>query len=299
MANSTSFAAGLEKVINDYQTDGPEFRIDEDPDYNRMPTAGPGELTARGVSRRKVLKAGAIGAASTVISSILDDTLYAAENQNAPTIRRIKAATSVKDGVQYLKVGNLDLRIVDPNQTKAPAEYVDTTNSGVPLVEITPELLAQKVTNNFYLIEYARVQKPEYLAGTGVETQKVNVTKDGKTTQVTCWKYMRLDPGIVERVQNLRDKQGSSVKILSVWRPKTYNEKVYRDEYGNRPMDEKAIRAMKYSKHIAGLAVDCTSTDIKLLRQNAIAISPYGGLGIKYNTFIHMDCRPYTPVVRF
>lgn len=95
-------------------------------------------------------------------------------------------------------------------------------------------------------------------------------TKD--TTTILCLNVMVL-------IQNIRDSYGSGVGLNSTYRNPDYNRRV-----GGAPKSE----------HVQGEAIDSYPVDRDIKRYTKVVegMNIPGGFG-KYNTFVHVDVRPY------
>ncbi len=218
----------------------------------------------RGMNRRDFLKAAIAAALFSNISGASQ-----IEESNRVTRKVVKDATVIKEGKEYLKIGQLELEIIEANTTPTPNEYIDPLNTGVPLVKVPKEYLDKKVTENFKLKEYALIPTPEYNKGLEIATHENN----GKKYNT----YIRLDPRLPKKLQKLREDYGGPVRINSPYRTVTYNKK---------------CKGKKESRHLTGQAADITGNELEKIKKLAEKIFSDGGVG-KYNTFAHIDTRGF------
>lgn len=229
------------------------------------------ELITRRVSLRRIIVAAA--ALSPVLSALeahasSGDVISRA---NAATRRRVAQSIIERDGRSYLQVGSLELPIIGPKATGAAKEYVSPFDNGIPLIELPEAYLGEQVTNNFQLREFGLVPVPARNKGTGIRTHDL----DGRVIN----RYIRLDPLLPKRIQELRDAFGESIEILSPYRTVTYN---------------KLCRGEPKSRHKAGQAADLTCNNVAELYRLADKMFPNGGVGYYPDeNFVHVDTRGF------
>lgn len=105
----------------------------------------------------------------------------------------------------------------------------------------------------------------------------MKLTKDFTVEEVQC-KCGCLGvptPAFMQRLQQLRDAYGKSMKVTSGFRCKTHNKK---------------IGGAAKSKHVEGIAVDVQVEDRWELVKHMFALK-FHGVGIA-SSFIHIDDRP-------
>ena len=92
--------------------------------------------------------------------------------------------------------------------------FSDPTNSGNPLYKLKKSDLERKLSKNFKLKEFCNIPNPGWVS------DKYEIKKDGKS----YWKYCRVDPEMVKKLQDARDSCGQGIRIGSGYRPKFYND---------------------------------------------------------------------------
>ncbi len=151
-------------------------------------------------------------------------------------------------------------------------DFSDPTHSGNPLYKLRESDLERKLSKDFKLKEFCKIPNPQWVP------DKYEIKKGGNS----YWKYCRVDPEMVKKLQNARDKCGQGIGIVSGYRPKFYNDLVYKKA-------RKRIR--KLSRHQAGDAVDPATPRGHPCRDELASEFRKGGIGTG-NTKFHVDNRP-------
>ncbi len=228
---------------------------------------------ANNYSRRQFLRTGAGLAAAIAFGSL--EAL--AEDKNPETLaaeetrKAIAAATIKRDGKSYLKAGNLQLEIVDPKITGLPKEYVDALNTGVPLVYLTQGALSEQITEHFTLGEFAIIPTPSSNNGINIPVYEFK--------GVTYHQFIRLDPRLPGKLEQLRTVLNMPININSPYRNVTYN---------------KFCKGEEKSRHKAGQAADLTADSLSKLYSLADKQFQNGGVGYyPKRDFVHVDVRGF------
>ena len=173
-----------------------------------------------------------------------------------------------------LKVGRLELEVVQPEDAGIPQEYMDPNKTRSKLVYVPEERLSEKVSDSFTLGEFAIIRNPGYNKGKLIPVSHINKN--------TYHRFIRMDPKIVDDMQKLRDTFGSSLTVICPFRNLTYNAKC------GGELD---------SRHKSGQAVDITPSNGKGLKElYRLADEQFANGGLGYyprQKFIHVDVRGF------
>lgn len=165
------------------------------------------------------------------------------------------------DGVVF--PSGQSLRVVAGYPEGKDEEFWDPTGSGNPLLDTGPEYKEKKLSTSFTVRELT--------------------TSGGVSAHVS-----RIDPKLVESLQQLRDHLGRSVTITSGYRSWKRNKGVY----------AKRNKKPTLSQHCAGRGADIKIKGMNGLEIGKAAIDACGpniGVGLG-NTFAHIDVRGYAVV---
>jgi len=206
-----------------------------------------------------------------VLSATALSPLESLAGQSDEIKQRISDSIVTRAGTKYLQIGNgVELEIVSPEDTPSPKEYQDPADAGIPLIVIPEKSwLGKNVAKNFRLEEFAIIPSPARNKGTGIQMYDV----EGRAYN----KFLRIDPELVRRVQDIRKKFEKPIQVLSPYRSFTYNQK---------------CGGAKKSRHVAGQAADLTGNPLSTLTNLAENEFKDGGVG-RYKTFTHVDTRGY------
>lgn len=193
--------------------------------------------------------------------------------------KKIQDYITQSKGKSFLEIGNLALEIVEPKDTGAPLEYQDPCQTGVPIVRVPIGLLEEKISQNFVLGEFSVIPLPARNKGTGLKIHEHN--------GAVYHQFIRLDPRLVESLQEFRLSYGRPLKIISPYRNFTYNKKC-----GGKGK----------SRHMAGQAADLQDVNDnsarRLAKLNYLAGKHFSDGGVGYyprkspnSRFVHVDVR--------
>ena len=88
-----------------------------------------------------------------------------------------------------------------------------------------------------------------------------------------------VSPKLLELLDSIREEIGVPVLVNSGYRSPSHN---------------KAVGGVSNSQHVFGTAADITikdKTKLKSLKEICDRLNPNGGVGLNYNTFVHVDVR--------
>lgn len=104
------------------------------------------------------------------------------------------------------------------------------------------------------------------------------MSKDGDNSSTPFPKTI-VSPKLLELLDKIREEIGVPVLVNSGYRSPTHN---------------KAVGGVSNSQHVFGTAADITikdKTKLKQLKEICDRLNPNGGVGLNYNTFVHVDVR--------
>ncbi len=131
-------------------------------------------------------------------------------------------------------------------------------------------------TPNRLVIAVPRVEVGACRLGSG--TNNIQLTVDFNLREFACRHCgaVKVDPVLVQKLQDLRDRIGKSITITSGYRCETHN---------------RAVGGSPNSQHLLGKAADIVVAGMTpaVLYNHAEAVG-FGGIGT-YNTFVHVDTR--------
>ena len=112
--------------------------------------------------------------------------------------------------------------------------------------------------------------------GQGINDIKLSPNFTLSEFQCRCCGAVRVDPELVRKLQQLRDRIGKPIAITSGYRCPAHN---------------RAVGGATQSQHLTGKAADITVKGMApaTVADHAEAIG-FGGIG-RYATFTHVDCR--------
>ena len=87
----------------------------------------------------------------------------------------------------------------------------------------------------------------------------------------------KISKKLIQKLQELRDMYGKSIKITSGYRSQKYNDSLK--------------NSVKNSQHVLGLAVDLTGSDLDKLYELSKQLFSAVGDGRKKGKFLHVDVR--------
>lgn len=223
---------------------------------------------------------------------------------------------------EFLDFSKLEV-ITDQSLIDRGKYFFDPNRTNNPLYRITEADLEKYVSDNFKLKEYVRIDEPEVLVSQLQGQNKlckntgnlVDYIQRGRTfmrdlrlaqNYGTCqthddyviehegkyyFRFIRLDPKLIAKTQNVRDELKEPIEIKSGYRPYGYNIAVY--VAGNVRRKEQGfglsvIRPASY--HQSGMAVDIQRAD-NTFRDIVKRIFRGHGIG-SYVSTTHFDVRP-------
>ncbi len=196
------------------------------------------------------------------------------EQYTPPTPKKRKKVVKAK---RMCFPSKLCLEIVtDPNLIGPGKEFYDPNQSGNPLLRVPKAALYDRVSRYFALAEFARVGTPSL-----AQTKYLQTFKGDRYNT-----YIRLDPDLLRKLDNLRKNAGRSLFIPSGYRSYGYNARLYRQVYGRSPT---------ISRHSSGDGVDVDVPPLKKKQRRKFdaqveKLFRNGGLG-RANGFAHVDDR--------
>ncbi len=175
----------------------------------------------------------------------------------APSIQLTGGSNTAVRTVTYPSGARFDA--VSPSEVDDGVDYSDPSaaDGSVPLIRVEGRL-TERLSPNFQVQEFARTR-----------------TQGG---QVRTFRYARISPDLVERLQRLRNRLGRPLIINSGYRYPELNQ---------------AVGGAARSRHQAGQAVDIRSEGVSALRLAELALEEMGcdiGIGLGQHS-IHVDVR--------
>lgn len=165
----------------------------------------------------------------------------------------------------------MELKVVSrPDLTGFQREFYDPNNSGNPLLEIPKHALYRQVSSNFVLGEFAQI----------VDLSFANRDYVQWINGDPYYKYIRLDPDLVRKLEKLRAAVKQSIPITSGYRSYGYNARLYKKLYHRRPT---------VSRHSSGDGVD-VGLGYGRVRKSVERTFARGGVG-RGSGFTHVDDR--------
>ena len=149
-------------------------------------------------------------------------------------------------------------------------EFYDPNNGGVALLEVPRADLGKRISEHFTLAEFAIIRDTRW-----ANPRHVQTWNGDQYTQ-----YLRLDPEIITKLEELRRKIKQPLAINSGYRSFGYNNDLYRLGYRKRPTK---------SRHTSGDAVD-VALPYRIIARDAERVFKNGGIG-KGRSFTHVDTR--------
>lgn len=104
------------------------------------------------------------------------------------------------------------------------------------------------------------------------------MSKDGHNEDSPFPKTI-VSPKLLELLDSIREEIGVPILVNSGYRSPSHN---------------KAVGGVSNSQHVFGTAADITikdKTKLKSLKEICDRLNPNGGVGLNYNTFVHVDVR--------
>ncbi len=200
----------------------------------------------------------------------VDEEIEEAETSPVPQKKREKEKIHAK--VRSVAFpGKIKLEAVyDSELIGKGKEFYDPHQTGNPLLRVRKNDLARKVSPHFTVADFAHVQLPGLLP----DAYEQSFGGDA------YYKYIRLDPELVEKLEGLRKKNRKPFDIRSGYRSYGYNERLYRKMYHKKPTA---------SRHSSGQAADITA-GYSGIRRFVEALFSSGGIG-KGARSTHVDVR--------
>ena len=150
-------------------------------------------------------------------------------------------------------------------------EFYDPNHSGNPLVRVRTEDLDKKISAHFTVGDFSLIQEKEVQFVLGEYT----LTVDDQTYS----QYIRIDPEIIQRVEELLERTKVTPKIKDWYRSFGYNARLYWS-LGKKPSS---------SEHCSGDAVDIFIPFNKTMK-TVKELFADGGIGFGRD-FYHLDTR--------
>lgn len=234
---------------------------------------------------------------SITLSEILDynprlkdqDLIYSGQRlslpcRKHPPSRKSNLEEMIEDGEKSPKIkkkvftkkklrlpSGLELEVItDAKLTGEGREFYDPWHSGNPLVRVRKEDLGKKVSKYFSLGEFARIETP------ALAKREFTQMRWGDSYHT----YIRIEPDMLRRLDNLRAQLKRPVSINSGYRSYGYNQRLYQHVYHRKPTK---------SRHCSGDGVDI-GAGYGAIRRPAERIFKNGGIGKGYS-FTHLDTR--------
>lgn len=149
-------------------------------------------------------------------------------------------------------------------------EFYDPNQAGVALLEVPRADLGKRISEHFTLAEFAIIRDARW-----ANSRYIQTWNGDQYTQ-----YLRLDPEIIKKLEELRKKIKQPLAINSGYRSFGYNNDLYWLGYRKRPTK---------SRHTSGDAVD-VALPYRVIARDAERVFKNGGIG-KGRSFTHVDTR--------